>query len=113
LSESFPTRFLKAADLQNREVKAVIENVKLEQMNDGKEDYKPVLTFVGKKKGLTLNKTNGEKLAASFGDETAEWAGKEVILYPDKTQYNGQLVDCIRVRVPVAAATEGGEEPPF
>jgi hypothetical protein len=38
-----------------------------------------------------------------------------VELYPDKTNYNGQLVDCMRVRIPVpmAEAVADGEEAPF
>jgi hypothetical protein len=73
----------------------------------GDGETKPVLYFVGKKKGLVLNKTNATKLSAAYGDETDEWAGKDVILYPDQATFQGRVVDCIRVRVPAKVAEDG------
>ena len=34
------------------------------------------------------------------GDETDNWPGHRIELYPDKTQMGGKPVDCIRVRAP-------------
>ena len=109
IKKSFPSRWLKASDLNGRAVKVEIDKVIDEDI--GGED-KPVLYFAGKEKGVVLNKTNADVLADAFGDETDEWAGSKVELYPAKTQFQGKLVDCIRVRTIVPAASDD-EEPPF
>jgi hypothetical protein len=108
ISSAFPSKFLKAEDLQKREVKVVIDRIILEDLGD---EEKPIAYFQGKQKGLVLNKTNASKIAAALGDDTDEWEGKEIILYPDVASYQGRMVDCIRVRVPAAPAEDGGEAP--
>lgn len=102
LNEAFPSKYLSAADLNGKEVPVTIENVVQEQMRDG--TLKLVVYFEGKKKGLALNKVNANRIAARHGDETDEWAGIPVILYPDITEYQGKPVDCIRVRANAPAA---------
>ena len=100
--DMFPGKFLKAADLNGHPVKAIIERVELRDVvGQGKEqDYKPVLYFQGKQKGLILNKTNGRAITDAY-DDTEAWQGKELEIYPDRTSFQGKLVDCIRVRIPV------------
>ncbi len=103
-SEMFPSKFLKAADLNGNAVKVIIERVELQDVvGQGKEqDYKPVLFFQGKQKGLVLNKTNGQVIAETYGEDTDDWKAKEVEVFPDKTPFQGKIVDCIRVRIPVS-----------
>jgi hypothetical protein len=75
---------------------------------------KPIITFVGKDKGLVLNKTNATMIVDSYGDESDVWVGKEIELYPDKVNYQGQIVPCLRVRIPQAAPpppSDGGTVP--
>lgn len=112
MSEAFPSNWLKASDLQGRTVKATIKDVVMEDVGDGE---KPIVTFVGKDKGLVLNKTNANMIVDAYGDETDTWAGKEIEIFPDKTSFKGQIVPCIRVRVkqdePPPPAD--GEEIPF
>jgi hypothetical protein len=110
ISSAFPSKYLKAADLQSRTIKLAIDRVQVEDLGD---EEKPILYFKGKSKGLVLNKTNSDVLAATLGDETEEWAGKEIELYPDKTHFQGKLVDCLRLRVPGPPPAEGAEEIPF
>ncbi len=102
-SDMFPGKFLKAADLNGNPVKAIIERVELQDVaGQGKEqDYKPVVFFQGKQKGFVLNKTNGQVIAETYGEDTDDWKAKEVELFPDKTPFQGKIVDCIRVRIPV------------
>lgn len=109
IGEVFPSNFLKAADLQGRLLKVKVQSVVVEDIGD---DKKPVVRFVGKQKGLALNKTNAGIISSAYGDETDNWNGKEIELRPDKTQYQGQLVDCIRVQIPAKAA-DPDEEIPF
>lgn len=100
LSEAFPSRFLKAQDV-SAPARATIAGVAMEDLGDAR---KPVLTFQGRSKQLVVNLTNGRMLAAYFGDEMNAWIGKEIEIYADKTNMKGQIVDCLRVRVPQAPA---------
>lgn len=93
----FPSNFLKAADLQERQITVTIDRVAMEDIGS---DHKPVLYFQGKEKGLVLNKTNTTTIAAGYGDDTDDWGGGEVIIYPSTTDFQGKVVDCIRVKLP-------------
>lgn len=108
IGEVFPSNYLKAADLKGKVVKVKIKAVTVEDIGD---DKKPVIRFEGRDRGLALNKTNAGIIASAYGQETDNWNGKEIELRPDKTQFQGQLVDCIRVQVPLQAADDS--EIPF
>lgn len=97
ISQAFPSEFLKAADLQDRTVTVVMDHVELKDVGDG---TKPVLYFQGKDKGLCLNKTNSNNIALVYGDDTDDWAGKELMLYPTMVDFQGRSVPAIRVKVP-------------
>lgn len=94
---AFPSKYLKAADLQGEAVKVKIRDVTMEDLGD---DRKPVAYFENKEKGLVLNKTNGEAIAADCGWNTDTWIGVVIEIFPAKTQFNGSMVDTLRVRVP-------------
>lgn len=116
MNDAFPSKFLKAADLNGVAVKVVISSVTFEDIGDDAE--KPVMRFEGKAKGLVLNITNAKMVEAYHGEEMDNWAGKQIELYPTKTSFRGEVVDCLRIRVeappPPAAAEEGDEgEVPF
>ena len=55
--------------------------------DDGKQ--KPVLYFRGKVKGFVLNATNYDAIADAYGDETDDWSGQPVELYPTKVPFKG------------------------
>ena len=99
MSEEFPSKYLKADDLMGREVRVTIARVEREKMGD---DFKPVVYFNGKEKGVVLNKTNAFTIANAYGDETADWFGNDVILFSVMTEYGGKTAPAIRVRLPVA-----------
>ena len=107
-SEMYPSKYLKAADLNGNAVKAIIERVELQDVvGQGKErDYKPVLFFQGKQKAIVLNKTNAQAIVDAYGEDTDDWKAKEVEVFPDKTPFQGKVVDCIRVRKPVTPADD-------
>lgn len=94
ISAAFPSEYLKAADLQGRQVKVVIDRV---EMRDVGDDHKPVIFFQGKDRGVVLNKTNSGVLEDAFGDETDHWHGQTITLYPTKVDYQGKRVDAIRI----------------
>lgn len=95
ISEAFPSSYLKAADLNGKAVRVTIDSVTMEKLGD---DQKAILHFVGKDKGLVLNKTNANRIIEAVGtDETDEWEGWSVTLYPCKVDYQGKRVDAIRI----------------
>jgi len=100
-TDLFPSRFLRCVDLQGRPQTVIIKLVSLEDVgDDGKQ--KPVIYFRGKEKGLVCNATNFDVIAEAYGDETDDWAGQPIEIYPTKVPFKGQLTDAIRVRIPQA-----------
>jgi hypothetical protein len=96
-SEMFPGKYLKADDLEDGEECAVIiASIKIEEMRDSVD--KPVLHFEDGS-AMPLNKTNGKVLAKAFGDDARDWAGKEVVIYKSTTEYQGDIVPCLRIKV--------------
>jgi len=110
IQESFPSKYLKAADLKGRTVVVTIDRVEMEPVGQSR-DMKPVIYFAGKEKGMVLNKTNANKIMQiTASPVTEEWIGHRIALYPTETSYQGDQVDCVRVkpvpnnsRPPVAA----------
>lgn len=111
VNEVFPdtSKSLRAADLQGNEASVVISSYSIQNFGkNGADESKPVLTFEGKEKTLVLNKTNARCIEAAYGDELDDWIGKPIIMFPTKTDFGGDMVDCIRVRIPA-----GSEDVPF
>ncbi len=94
INEAFPSKFLKAADLEGKKIKLQIDRISMENFDD---DAKPTAYFVGKEKGMVLNKTNSMILGAEYGPETDNWVGKSISLYSKKVSYNGSMVDSLAV----------------
>jgi len=103
IDAAFPSTYLKAADLQGHAVNVIVSGCKMEPIS--KTEEKPVLYFQGKEKRLVLNKTNASVLSHVYGAETEGWAGKPLQIFPTQTPYQGQMVDCLRVRVMPGTAT--------
>jgi len=102
VNEIYPSsKSLKAEDLKGHTVKVTISGTEVKEFENGK---KIVLAFQGKEKGLVVNKTNAKIIASAYGDNTDWWTGKQIEIYPDKTMFGAELVDCIRVRVPAPSA---------
>jgi len=97
ISKLFPSRFLKAADLNGRTVKVTIKKVEVEEIGQDK-DPKPVIYFDGVERGLVMNKTNGVAIAEIHGDPIDGWTGKEIEIFSMQVPYQGQNVAAIRVR---------------
>ena len=96
-SEAFPSKYLKAADLQGKNVLAVMNFVQIERLGD---DERPVLYFQGKEKGLILNRTNAEAIAKLYGDEMNDWRGQEIVMFEAMVSFKKETVPAIRVRAP-------------
>jgi hypothetical protein len=75
----------------------------MEELGQGKDkEKKPVLYFEKGPKGFVLNVTNANTITKVYGDDTANWTGKPIEIYPTQTEFRGDMVDAIRVRVPDA-----------
>lgn len=99
MSETFPSKYLKAADLQGREVRVTMGHVEMEKIGD---DNKPVLYFKGKERGVVLNKTNAGTISDSYGDDTEDWFDQPLILFSVMVDFQGKVGPAIRCRVPTA-----------
>jgi hypothetical protein len=99
VSEEFPSKYLSASDLNGESMTLTIDHVETTEL-EGKR--KMVLFFRRAKKGMVLNKTNAGNIAAAYGDETDDWQGKELVLFPAWVDYQGKSVEAVRVRAPTA-----------
>jgi hypothetical protein len=96
INEEFPSKYLKAADLQGHAVKTTIRDVVSEQIGG---DRKLIMYFKGKEKGMVLNKTNARTIGDVFGDDTDDWIDKQIEVFAMKVDFQGRMVDGLRVRV--------------
>ena len=99
LNDLYPSNYLKAADLQDKQVNARIREVKVEELGRDKE-RKPVLYFHGSDKGLVLNKTNATMIGDHYGPRIPDWYGKSVTLYSTWVDFSGRSTQAIRIAVP-------------
>jgi hypothetical protein len=91
--------YLYAFDLKGRDQVVTIERIQAGTLKNGqKTTKKPLCFFSGIKRPLALNATNCKTIAAMFGNDTDDWRGKRITLYPTMTQFGGADVECIRVR---------------
>ncbi len=111
ISEIFQSRFLKAADLGGREARVVIDHVEMVDL-DADQPQRPALFFVGKSKSMVINRTNGELLAKSFGDDCDAWRGRSVIIFCSQTVFQGRVVDCLRLRIPAGQQPSAPQQQP-
>lgn len=97
IDSAFPSKYLKASDLQGRNVTVKMGRVEQEKIGD---DMKLILYFQGKEKGVVLNKTNANNVAAIYGGETEDWYGKDITLVEAMVDFQGKSVPAIRMRAP-------------
>lgn len=105
ISDIFPSKYVKAADLQGRPVILAIKDVRVEEMTNhsNEKERKAVVYFEKATKGLVLNRTNAQIIANLYGNETDHWRGKRVTLYPTRVKAFGTMQYCIRVKEEIPA----------
>jgi len=126
-----PSRNLKADNFElNTRWRLEIADVNIELMpaqGDSRPERKRlVLTFIGKEKGLVLNKTNQVFLEERLGDAPNRWIGASVVLLRSTTLYQGKPVPALKLiealappppvsppPPPAAPAGEPGDDVPF
>lgn len=97
ISDAFPSKHLKASDLQGQRVRVMMNHVDIQKIGD---DNKPVLYFQGKQKGLVLNKTNSNAIVSAYGDDTNSWTGQPIELFEAMVDFQGKTVPAIRISIP-------------
>jgi hypothetical protein len=108
INDQFPSKFLKAADLDGKNILVTIKDCMVETIG---EDKRPVLYFAGKDKGVVLNKTNATNISEAYGPDTDEWTGKKVVLYTAYVDFQGRSVESIRIRKPKDSEVNGSNKP--
>src|SRR4026209_2145377 len=79
ISQLFPSKYVKAADLNGKTVTLTIAKLVVEELGHSAEkEKKPVLYFQKATKGLVLNRTNAMTIAGLYGDEADDWPGKRI-----------------------------------
>lgn len=96
-NELCPPPHLEAADLDDGDLGVVIEKVGFAKVGEEQVE-KGVVYFRGLSRGLVLNRTNLRRIIAQHGNDTDQWIGKVITLYPSETDMMGRTVPCIRVR---------------
>lgn len=101
INEVFPSKYIKAEDLQGREPTVVIADARMEKLGD---DQKLILYFQHKEKGMVTNKTNANRIAYMYGDNTDGWIGREIVLCSEFVEFQGRSVKGLRVKPPARGA---------
>jgi hypothetical protein len=116
VSEMYPSKYLSAADLQGREHVVEIDRVVEEEIGRDRVS-KQLMYFRGRTKALVLNKTIVRAVAEFLDDETDEWRGQRVTLFPTTTQVGDEVKPCVRVKAAPAPkpplADDLSDEIPF
>jgi hypothetical protein len=104
------SKYLRAEDVK-ADKKFRIKAVTEEQFDkEGGGEKKLVLWFSNDDRGLVLNKSNNRTLRGAFDDDTANWVGKVIAVFPMMTEFRGKMTPGLRVRIPPpkeAAASPG------
>jgi len=100
ISELYTSRYIKSDDIGDADMVVTIVKVELEIIGHGdSHDEKAVVYFDETEKVLVLNKTNATTISHLYGDDTAEWRGKRIVLYATEVSYQGTQMMGIRVRL--------------
>jgi len=113
IQEAFPSKYLKASDLNGRNVVVQIAGARIEGIGQNK-DQKLVLSFYGKEKTFVCNKTNASTIAKLHGPDTEAWVGKSITLTAREVEFQGEMVLALRVslQAPPASAVKAPPPPP-
>ena len=91
-----PAPHIEAAELHG-DTEVTIVSVNFAEVGAEKVT-KGVIMFEEFDRGFVVNRTNLKRIIALHGAETDSWTGKKITLYQSETEFNGETVDCIRVR---------------
>ena len=102
ISQMYPRRYATGEDLQGKAYTMTIAKITKEKMHPqpgAPEIEKWVLYFQETKKGVILGRTLAFQIAELLGsEETDDWVGKQITLYPQPMLVAGKHVVAIRAR---------------
>jgi hypothetical protein len=97
VSEAFPSKYLKAEDLDGEET-VIIDKVVKEEIGEAR-DLRNVLCFKDGRK-MVCNLTNAKRIVLLHGDEMDDWPGKKIVLTTEWVTFKGETVPGLRVKPP-------------
>ena len=95
LTEMFPSPWLKADDVGDG-IRLTVKGV-IQELVGKEQELKPVIHWQEDSKPLILNRTNGKDIAKIHGDDTEDWAGKEINLIHKIVEVAGETYQAVRV----------------
>lgn len=90
--------YLKAEDIGSDMWTMTIATADVKEFDNG--DRKLVLSFDDYDKTLPLNVTNARAIGDLYGTNTEGWAGQQIMLFTMPVDFQGKMVQAIRVRAP-------------
>ena len=114
LSEMFPSRFVKGDELNGKSVTVTIARVAAETVRPSPgspEETKFALYFTESKsgRGVILSKVLATQIARALGsDDTDDWPGRRITLYPESVTVAGVPRVAIRARAASPAPQPAG-----
>ena len=98
VNDIYPSKWMRAADLKGASHRITIQDVDTGLIGEGDAAKQQIiLELRGDWKPLGLNKTNAQAIAELFGEDTDDWIGQEVVVFPTRVDFSGKMVDAIRV----------------
>ncbi len=99
IMDEFPSKYLKASDVEDEHPTATIRHITREEVGRTK-DMRPIVYFDEFEKGVVLNKTNATNISKLYGSDTDNWIGKSVVLGTAIVDFNGESAPAIRIWPP-------------
>lgn len=94
VDDIYPSKWFRAADLKGQANQVTIRDVDCGEVG---EKQQIILIFNGEWKPLGLNKTNAQAIADLYGSDTDDWIGASLVLFPTRVDFQGKMVDAVRV----------------
>lgn len=115
----YPSKYVTAAELGDKNVTLTIERVTMEDMPGDKNEQRPVVYFKGAKKGFVCNKTNWTAITkATSKEDSDDWPGHAITLFAATVDFKGVPTLAIRVSLikpkvaPAKVPAKAPEPPP-
>jgi hypothetical protein len=102
-SEEFPSKYLKAADIQSLGPPVRVTMTNVEKETTARGDKVLVLFFAELEKGMLLKKLNAKVIERLYGDDMEAWEGQPIDLVVREQEFAGEIYDVIRVQPPKAS----------
>jgi hypothetical protein len=99
VNDTYPSKWLRAADLQDQEKTLTISDCSAEYFGQGDDAKEQIVVHFADDniKPLGLNKTNAQTIADVFGPETDDWIGEQIVIYPTEVDFQGKKTPAIRI----------------